>query len=471
VTTSVQRLEEDDVDVKPAAGVDVKYAVGTQSTLDLTVNTDFSQVEADEQQINLTRFNLFFPEKREFFLENAGVFGFGRSKVGGFRKDLIPFFSRRIGISDDRRLVPILGGARLSGRAGKNTFGLLNLQTDEIPGVPSANFSVLRVRRDIFAKSDIGGLFVTKQPSQGGFNHTYGVDANFRLLRYLEVASFVLKTESPDRRGRDLAANFEVAWRDDLFDLEVRHQTIQENFNPEVGFIQRGAVKQTSGIFTITGRPGKRIPWIRYAGPSLTLDYFSDQQGAPETRFLRTSFDIVFQNGAEFSVGRRAEFERLAKPFQIHGVQQIAPGDYSFDGSFITFKSDKSRTLSGEVGVESGSFWDGTRASYLLRLDLQPGRHFGLGAVWTHNDVDLPSGPFKTSLLAASVRYLFTTRLFLNALIQYNSDTREVDSNVRFNFIHGPLSDFFLVYNERRASTGDVIERAVIATLTYMLGL
>jgi hypothetical protein len=338
-------------------------------------------VEADEQQINLTRFSLFFPEKREFFLENAGIFGFGRSRVNGFRTDLIPFFTRRIGLSEDRRLVPILGGARLSGRAGRNSFGLLSMQADDIAGVDSTNFSVLRVRRDLLQKSDVGVLFVNKQPQSGDFNRTYGADANFRLLRYLELASSILRTDSPDRPGDNLATNLEVAWRDSLFDIEARHQNIQENFNPEVGFVQRGAIKRSSGIFTLTPRPRERIPSVRYIGPSFSIDYITDQQNTLETRLLKGSFDVVFHNGAELSVGRRADFERLTAPFPIRRTQFIAPGDYNFDEWFVSFFSDKSRIVIGQAGFTSGSFWDGNRDAYLLGLDLQPGYRFAAGAL------------------------------------------------------------------------------------------
>ncbi len=468
VTAPVQHLEGDDTDFLPEAGLDLKYALGTQSTLDLTYNTDFSQVEADEQQINLTRFNLFFPEKREFFLENAGIFGFGRSR-SGFRTDLIPFFTRRIGISDDNRLVPILGGARFSGREGKNSFGFLNMQTDSIFGVPSTNFSVMRYRRDILAKSDVGALFVDKEEDGPGFNRTFGVDTNFRLFRYLELSSSLLKTQSPEVHGHDMAANVEVAWWDDLLDLEVRHVNIQENFNPEVGFVQRGDMKRTTGTFIATPRPHEHIPWVRYLGPTVTIDYITDQQGELETRLLQTGFYAVLHNGSEFSIGRRSDFERLDKPFQIRPDQAIVPGDYQFNDWYMSLTTDKSRLLYGQVSLQSGEFWDGTREGRAVGLYAQPGYHFSAGATWTHNDVKLPSGPFTTDLISARVGYLFTTNLFLNTLTQYNSDLHEVSTNVRFNFIYRPLADFFLVYNERRASSGEVLDRALIAKLTYML--
>ncbi|MDA2930910.1 carbohydrate binding family 9 domain-containing protein, partial [Acidobacteria bacterium AH-259-O06] len=216
ISAPVLRRENDDVDFTPDAGLDVKYGVSSELTLDLTVNTEFSQVEADEQQINFTRFSLFFPEKREFFLENREIFEFGNVGFRGFsgrsgrsvrsslfrpRNDLIPFFSRRIGISK-RRLVPILGGARLTGRAGKYRLGIISMEADEFEETPSTNFTVARLRRDVFQNSDIGVLFVNKQESGGHFNRTYGVDANFRFFNYLDVSSYVLNKIPTLRKSR-----------------------------------------------------------------------------------------------------------------------------------------------------------------------------------------------------------------------------------------------------------------------------
>ncbi len=469
VVAPVQRLENDDVDFKPTTGMDVKYAVGSQSTLDLTVHTDFSQVEADEEKINLTRFNLFFPEKREFFLENAGIFGFGRSRAGGYRQDMMPFFSRRIGISEDRRLVPIMAGARMTGRMGKYTLGLLNMQDYGTDTQPSANFSVVRVRRDILAKSDFGGIFVNKEEAGAGYNRTYGMDVNFRVLKYLELSSFLLKTDTPWLAGQDTSSNFEAAWKDDLFDVEARYFTVGKNFNPETGFLARGDMRENSLIFALTPRPQKHIPWIRQMGPTVSFDYFSNQDWSPQSRLVAGSFDTVFQNGATLSVGKRSDFERLTKPFQIRPNQSIPPGDYKFDEFFAAFVSDRSRLLSCDLGLASGGFWDGNRNSYRVGFDLQPGYQFSAGATWTYNDVNLPSGAFHTSVLATRLKYSFTPNLFLNALIQYSSDTREVSSNIRFNYIYRPLSDIYLVYNERRSSTGEVVERALIAKITYAL--
>ena len=469
VSLPVVRRRQDDVDFVPDAGLDVKYAVGSQMTLDLTVNTDFSQVEADDQQINLTRFSLFFPEKREFFLENANIFQFGPGTGGGFFgafRDVIPFFSRRIGISGGG-LVPILGGARFTGLARDYGLGFLSLQVDDFEEVSSTNFSVARVRRDILRNSDIGGIFINKQETAGVFNRTYGVDANLTFLRFLDISSFLMKTSTPEISDRQLSGLFRIGWQDPFTSLAGSYLSIGENFNPEVGFVPRSGIRKTTGRFAVRPRPGERIPSIRQIEPSINLDYITDQENLLETRNLNTRFQVDFHNGSLVWVGSRSRFERLPEPFAIRPGQTIAVGDFAFNEFSLATSSDQSRMFSGSAEVTTGSFFDGDKDTYQATGRFQTPQ-FRAQVTWRHDNVDLPSGVFDTDLVTTRLDYSFSPRMFLNALIQYNSDLREISSNIRFNLIHRPLSDFFLVYNERRTSTGEVTERALIAKLTYV---
>ncbi len=465
------RRQGDDIDFMPEVGFDGKYGVTSGLTLDLTVNTDFAQVEADEQQINLTRFSLFFPEKREFFLENANIFQFGKMGRGwdfSEGREIIPFFSRRIGISQSR-LVPILGGVRLSGSVGKYRLGILSMQADEFDTTPSTNFSVARVRRDIFLSSDIGGILVNKEISGGKFNRTYGVDANLRFLTYLTISSFLLKTDTSGIRGQDAAADLTVGWWDRFWEVEAQYLSIQENFRPEVGFAPRTGIRKSRGRLSLHPRPGERVPWVREFRPSVEVEHITNQENVLETRNFDTGFSIDFENSANIWVGRQAHFERLEEPFRIRPNQNIPVGDYQF-AEYATFlSSDRSRMFSVEGRVATGSFYDGDRDSYRAGFQFQPGYQFGAELSWNHDDITLPSGDFTTTLTTTRLRYSFTTAMFLNTLIQYNSTRREISSNIRFNFIYRPLSDFFLVYNERRSTTGEVRERALIAKLTYVL--
>lgn len=465
----VNRKPDGSAGFKPKAGMDVKYGVGSQLTLDLTANTDFSQVEADEEQINLTRYSLFFPEKRDFFLENAGMFKVGRTRpfVSQPRPDFVPFFTRRIGISDDGRLVPILGGARLTGRAGKYTMGLLSLETDEIEGAPFTNYSVARLRRDIFGKSDIGGYFTSKEVAGGGYNRTYGADINLNFFKNLDVSSYVFRTDSPGLHDKNWTSYFEVGWKDDLFDFSARRLAVGENFDPQMGYLSRKAMGKNAGDFELTFRPRRRAPWIRYLGPAALIEYITDPENSPESKSINTYFDMVLKNGSQFQAGRISAFERLEKPFKVHLGQTIAPGDYRFDSYYVSFVTDRNHLVGGTVRVDSGGYYGGTRRSYLLGCDLRPGYRFTTGLTWNHNDVRLPGGNFVTTLVGARVGYAFSEAHFFNALIQYNSDTKEMSSNLRLNLFHAATNDFYLVYNERRSSTGEVLDRAVIAKITH----
>ena len=473
LSAPIIRREGDDVDFVPEVGLDVKYGLTPGLTLDLTVNTDFAQVEADRQQINLTRFSLFFPEKRDFFLENAGNFQFGEStrRFGRITSpDVIPFFSRRIGLSQGQ-VVPILGGARLTGTIGDYTLGALSLQTDKFEETPSTNFSVFRLRRNLFRNSDFGGIFINKQESEGTHNRTYGIDGHLRFFDFLEVFPFLLKTDTPDRKGDDTAAWISVSWGDPFWEILGEYLTIEENFNPEVGFAPRTGIRKSRGSFGVKPRPGERVPWIRQVEPFTEVNYITDPEGVLETRILENRFSIRFEDNSYLSIGHKGSFERLDEPFQIRPGQEIPVGDYRFDEVSVSFTGDRSRLLIPDVSLQTGGFFDGDKDSYGLGLTVRPNYHFTAQVSWDHDEVDLPSGDFTTNLINTRLLYSFNPRMFLNALIQYNSTVREIESNIRFNFIYKPLSDIFLVYNERRSTTGEVRERALIAKLTYTFGL
>ena len=449
-------------------GFDVKYGLTPGLTLDLTVNTDFAQVEADEQQINLTRFSLFFPEKREFFLENANIFQFGK-QVRGFRqsRDVIPFFSRRIGI-ENGQVVPILGGVRLTGTAGSYRLGFLSMQTDQFEETPSTNFSVARVRRDILLNSYIGAIFINKQVNSAEFNRTYGVDTNLNFFRYLDIGSYLLKTDTSGIQGQNAAADLSVNWNDRLLDIKAEYLSIQDNFNPEVGFAPRTGVRKSTGEFTVKPRPGEAIPWIREFRPSVAVEYTTNQENVLETRRFDQNISVSFQDSSNIWITRRDRFERLDEPFEIREGQEIPVGDYSFTEYNTSFSTNRSRMLSGGATFRTGTFFDGEKDSYQLEFNFQPGYQLGADISWSYDDINLPSGDFTTNLLTSRWRYSFNPYMFLNALLQYNSTVKEVSSNIRFNFIYKPLSDLFLVYNERRSTTGEVVERAFIAKLTYV---
>jgi hypothetical protein len=452
-------------------GVDLKYGLTQQVTLDVTYRTDFAQVEADTQQVNLTRFNLFFPEKRDFFLENAGTFSFG---PGG---NLVPFFSRAIGLSGGAP-VPIIGGARVSGKVSDYDIGFLSMKTEEVlePGVlgytPSNNFAVGRLKRNLFRNSWVGTLFTHRDSTIGGdYNRVYGTDAHFQFYQRLEFDTYVLKSDTPGRAGQNLARRFQTAWRDDEFNIGVEYNQVQANFNPETGFVRRGNMTQYAG--DVAWRPQfTESDVIRTLNFTANLDYFGGAaSGKVETRTQDAGFGISFDNNSSVNFSLSRTFDRLVTPFAIRSSASIPAGDYNYLRYSANFSTSPARMISGNGNTSWGEFWNGHSRSFGGGTIMKFSRHLAVDMNFSRNQVELPipNGVFTTNLMSTRAVYAFTARAFLNAFVQYNADTHQLSSNIRFNIAHRPLSDIFLVYNDRRdLRTHRLQERAFIIKVTNL---
>jgi len=465
------------------AGIDLKYAVTSGLTWDFTYNTDFSQVEADNQQINLTRFSLLFPEKREFFLENSGIFQFSGGADDGPNynvppNDMLFFQSRQIGLAGENTTtpgapIPILGGTRLTGRAGRFELGVLNIQQRKQGSSPATNFTVARLRRNVLTNSDIGVMFNNKQEQDSGhFNRAVGVDANLRLSQAMSVYSYLAKTSTPNGGSRDLAGRVAALYIDSAWTMRSSYVNIEKDFNNEMGFVPRPGMRMFSEFAGYTFRPASLRKTFRRLYPHWKLDYLVNPDGRLETRTLNYHFIAELQNGGSGEIGINEYRELLVKPFTINRRLKIVipPGVYDFYEYLFMFSSDNSRRLSGNVRTLTGPYYSGYRHSYTLGGNLRLNHQFNTSFSYTHNNLNLREGHFKTNLLTMRAYYSFSTRMFLNALVQYNSDAQQWSSNIRFDLIHRPLSDIFLVYNERRNSvSGNLIDRAVIAKFTYMI--
>ncbi len=457
---------DDDYD----GGVDLKYGLSPSVTLDVTYRTDFAQVEADQQQVNLTRFSLFFPEKREFFIENSGVFAFGepvRGRRGG-GANVIPFFSRRIGLSGGTP-VPIVGGARLSGKVGGYEVGLLSMKTESIDRRPSDTFTVGRIKRNLMESSWIGAIFTNRDSTASGdYNRLFGVDARFRLFRRLELGSYVMKSTTPEVSDSDQARQFEAAWLDRDFTIGASYHETQQNFNPEVGFIRRRNIEKTSG--NVSWRPRiESNDRIRNLTFSTGIDYYANNPGEIETREQTLGTGIAFYGGSAINLEANRTFDRLTRGFAIRSDITIPAGDYNYDTYSIRYNSNRSRKLSGNVRYQFGEFWDGRRESLSLGVALKPNPHLNVDLDYSRNQVRLSNGSFSTNLLGTRLLYSFTTKMFLNAFLQYNTDARQFSSNVRFHIIHHPLSDLYVVFNERRdTQTGQLLDRALVVKFTQL---
>ena len=473
MTSTFRKFEGDDFDTQVDFGLDLKYSLTTGLTLDGTLNTDFSQVEADVQQINLTRFSLFFPEKRDFFLENAGIFSFGDTTFRGNRPgELIPFFSRRIGLSENGQPVSILGGARLTGRTGKYSLGFLNMQTLEADAEPANNFTVARVKRDILNQSELGVLFINRQSDiSGDYNRTYGLEANFRFWQDFRIVSFLAATQTPGLEKDNLAGRLWLEWRTNLWEARTGYFDIGENFNAEVGFVPRRDIRKSDSSVGWRPRP-RSISWIREFFPNVRTQYIMDHDNRLLTRVTDFQFQTTFEDGGFFQAGQTSRFERLDDSFFIRGQVEILPGDYNFNRWFVAFSSDRSATLSGNVRYETGDLWDGTSKGARLELIFRPHYKFSASAQLQWDRLKLLGGNLTTRLLNTHIEYRFSTEMFLSALIQYNSALRQTSTNLRFNLIHRPLSDIFLVYNEARSvEQQGPVDKSLAFKYTHMLDL
>ncbi len=461
-------------------GADLKFGVTSGLALDLTYRTDFAQVEVDQQQINLTRFPLFFPEKRDFFVENSGTFAFGDQSERSYRtgvslRDFTLFHSRRIGLTDSGEPIPILGGGRLTGRAGGFELGLLNLQTESADGVPGENFTVLRARRSLFGSSDFGALFINRVATGSevegypGFNRSFGFDANVRPVPSLLLAPYVAVTSSPDLTGNEVAARMWAGWRDELWDVSALFRHIGDAFNPTVGFVRRRDIRQAYATVGVHPRPD--IAGVQEVNPYFELDYVTNLESVLVTRTRSLGLDVSFLDGGRLGLKYDNRFELLDEPFAVIPGQVIPVGGYDFHEGSASYSSNPGRAVTGRVVVTASGFFNGTKQSVSGGLLWKPDYHFSLDVSASHNRISLPDGGFTADVYGVRADYGFSTRLFLSAFLQYNDADAQVVTNVRLNYLHGPLSDLFLVYTERRDTVlGETVERVLTAKLSKSIG-
>ena len=453
-------------------GVDVKYGLTENLTADFTWNTDFAQVEVDEQQINLTRFSLFFPEKREFFLESQGIFDFGRAAgFGGFggstRGNLTAapgvfgpgdsptlFFSRRIGLVDQGRTVPIVGGGRLTGKAGDFSIGAINIRTGDAPAADAVatNFSVLRVKRDVLRRSRVGALFTNRSVSLkgDGANQAYGADASFSFHDNVNLYGYYARTNTPGLEGDDESYQAAFSYEGDLYGLLVDHLLVGGNFNPEVGFMRREDFRRTYAYAQFSPRP-EGIAAVRQFTWAGSLDYIENGAGQLETRILSGRFQTSFENSDSLSADVQQDYEFLARPFPITGGVTIPVGGYQFRDFQVSYRMGPHRRVAGGLSLQHGEFFDGdiTAVGY-SRGRVEVSRQFAVEPSVSLNRITLPHGRFTARVAAARLTATFTPRMFASALLQYNSTNNVLSTNVRLRWEYQPGSELFIVYNDQR---------------------
>ena len=442
-------------DLNGEFGIDVKYGITQNLTADLTYNTDFAQAEADEQQANLTRFSLFFPEKREFFLENSGIFAFGGANSAGSDTPVL-FYSRRIGLNQGQ-VVPIQAGGRLTGRVGRYTIGLMNLGTGDEPVALTrpTNFSVVRVKRDVLRRSSVGLLFTGRSVDQrgGGANLAYGVDTTLAFFTDLTINAYWAKTRTDARRENDTSYRTHLNYAGDRYGLQLERLVIDDNFNPEVGFVRRPDMRRSFGQLRFSPRP-RSIASVRKFSWIADATEIENGAGRVETRDLRGEFAIEFQNSDRLSFNYTRTFEFVPTSFAIAPSVLIPVGGYRFGTAAIGFNLGPQRSPTGNILAEYGTFYSGHRRSLTIsqgRISFPP--RIVIEPSYTLHAVPLSEGSFTSHLLGSRLTVTMTPRMFASALIQYNSTLRTAVTNVRLRWEYQPGSELFVVYNDDRDLT------------------
>jgi hypothetical protein len=439
---------------KVDGGFDVSKNLAPNLNASLTVNTDFAETEVDARQVNLTRFDLFYPEKRAFFLEGAGVFDVttGIPMI----PDLIPFFSRRIGLKEHMGIsteVPIIAGAKITGRQSRFNIGILDAQTDKVSdiGLGGQNLLAARVSRDFWKQSYAGGIFTHGDPSGLGNNTLMGVDvrlatSSFRGNKNLSLSLFAFRTDDEFSNKVDYAGGFFIDYPNDRWFANLSWKQIGENFNPALGFAPRTGIRKTNAMFMFRPRPEKAgIRQITFhAFPELITNL---DNRVDNWRVDISPFEVEFNSGDIFEFQILPEFERLPFSFPISRNVTVPAGSYRFTRYGVSVETATKRPWVVIFDANFGNFYNGTRRDLEFDLKLKPGHHLLLGLGAVRADVDLVQGKFFTQLFSLQADYNFSPNVSWANLVQYDTESRILGFQTRFRWILQPGNDLFLVLN------------------------
>ncbi len=461
------------------AGVDLKFGITRNLTADVTFNTDFAQVEVDEQQVNLTRFSLFFPEKREFFLEGRGIFDFARGAGPSTRSSALRriggggrgsrgsgnaptlFYSRRIGLQAGA-VVPIVAGGRVTGKVGDFDVGALNIRTGQGPALPDGaggaeptNFTVVRLKRDILRRSAVGAMFTNRSVSVegdgAGANRLFGADATLAFYENVNLVGYFARTRTPGLEGQDASYQAQFLYAGDRYGLTAEHLVVENNFNPEVGFLRRDNFRRSYVTGRFSPRPAS-LAAVRQFRLEASYDYIlTADTGILETKQAQVGFATEFETSDRIGMTFADNYEFLVEPFEP-GPDVILPvGGYGFRDIEATYEIGAQRRLTGTITVRGGEYFNGNIRSIGFsrgRLAVTP--ELSVEPTLSENWIETPHGSFHTRLIVSRVTYTFSPRMFLAGLIQYNSATNSVSTNLRLRWEYTPGSELFVVYTEDR---------------------
>ena len=462
---------------------DLKFPITSGLTLDATLNTDFAETEVDDQIINFDRVPLFFPEKREFFMEGAGIFEFGIVR-GERRAQVKLYHSRRIGLSDDGEEIPMLGGVKLTGRVGeKFTVGFLNAQTDEIGFFntqtndfevrPGDNFTVFRLKRDLLSRSTMGVFFTNRQAEGGDYNRVVGIDQNLIFYQHLSLNAMFGRSFTDGISENELMGSFTLGWLDDLLDTRFSYVYLDENFQSDLGFIERPGTRKLDARFAISPRPNSET--IRQFNFLYYLEDFEFvATGELQSRIHHFSFNTFFQNGSSIRIGPHQPTEVLTAPLRLPGGLIVPPGRYSWWYVPFNYFLNPARMVSGNFSYryEPGYYGEGGRRhQWQINPVFKLSSRFSADMAYSINKIGLFEGEELVTFhqVNSSINVALSRKWLTSTTIQYNSDRDVIGINFRLNYIYRPGDDLFIVYNDSRNRTNSPAEmdRSLVIKLTH----
>ncbi|MEE2821647.1 MAG: DUF5916 domain-containing protein [Acidobacteriota bacterium] len=450
---------------------DLKLPLTSGLTLDLTLNTDFAQTEVDDQIINFDRVPVFFPEKREFFLEGAGIFEFGVWMGEGDRPQIKLYHSRRIGLSAQGEEIPMRGGVKVTGKVGdKFTLGFLEAQMGDFSGEPSNNFSVFRLKRDILSRSFLG-MFATNRQAEGGdFNRVIGIDQNLVFFEHLEVVGMLGRSLTDGVHDNQLMGAVSGRWTDDLLDVGLAYWYLDENFATDLGFLGRPGTRKLEPRFSYSPRPVSDT--IRKMLFSYRMEDFQRiEDGQLETRMHHFNYSIFFQNGSWIRINPHHATENLIEPLRLPGGLRVPPGRYSWWYFPILYVLNPAKRLSGQVSYRhEPGYYGGTRNLLEIAPVIKLSSRFSTEISYSFNQIQLETGaPVNFHQVNNRINFAFSRKWLTSASVQYNSASDVIGMNFRLNYIYRPGDDFFIVYNDFRqhATSPSEMNRSISMKFTH----
>jgi Domain of unknown function (DUF5916)/Carbohydrate family 9 binding domain-like len=450
----------------------VRFSVTPGLTAEVTANTDFAQTEVDDAVVNLTRFPLFFPEKREFFLERAGIFEFGfsgrRGARGAQERNLQMYFSRRIGLTEDRVPVPVKGGAKLVGHAAGLDIGLLDVQTGTVDAAAGSNYFVFRGKRNVLARSNIGVFASNRQATSTDYNRVIGADANFTIFKNTDIQGFLAKSSTPGLNGNDYAGRAKYNWFTDLHEIFVEHLYVGPAFKHDVGFVRRTGIQRTDAAYIWQPRP--TIAHVRNFVFRNELVYTTDIQYTILGREQISQWTTRFQSDDATRINTTHTFDRVERAFEIASGVIVSAGDYGFRDTWVEYEGSGKRTLAGRIRYGGGGFYGGTRKYVQIAPAFRPMSLISVDASYEYNDVTLPQGAFTTHVVNGRVNVNVSNKWLTTTLAQYDSASSRRVLFFRLNYIFRPGDNLFFVVNQTTQPTllaRDQRDRAVMLKWTY----